>query len=124
MPRPKPKGRLELLDDGADSRCRSSRVSITSSPVERNRTLPDSAILVAGAWFTGVLAAICLYVFTSLDARARGFLERAAPLPDPNPAAAEEFVMEYLKSLAFRIVADEPLEGLQGAASRNSQSRP
>jgi hypothetical protein len=32
--------------------------------------------------------------------------------------------MEYLKSLAFRIVADELLEGLQGAALRNSQSRP
>lgn len=55
------------------------------------KPLPDSAILVAGAWFTGVVAAIYLYVFTSLDARARRFLERAAPLPDPNPAAAEEF---------------------------------
>jgi hypothetical protein len=54
--------------------------------------LPDSAILVAGAWFTGVLAAIYLYVFTSLDARARGILERAAPLPDPSRAAADEFV--------------------------------
>jgi len=53
--------------------------------------LPDSVVLVVGGVFTGVLAAVYLYVFTSLDSRARGLLERAAPLPDPNPAAAEEF---------------------------------
>jgi hypothetical protein len=53
--------------------------------------LPDTFVLVYGAWFTGVLAAIYLHVFTALDGRARSLLERAAPLPDPNLAAAEAF---------------------------------
>lgn len=53
--------------------------------------LPDTFVVVYGAWFTGVLAAIYLYVSTALDARARTILERAAPLPDPSPAAAEAF---------------------------------
>jgi hypothetical protein len=55
--------------------------------------LPDTFVLVYGAWFTGVLAAIYLHVFTALDARARSLLERAAPLPDPNLAAAEAFAV-------------------------------
>jgi|SRR5918996_3272085 hypothetical protein len=82
------------------------------------KPLPDSAILVAGAWFTGVLAAIYLYVFTSLDARARGFLERAAPLPDPNPAVAEEFAasMNLRRELSAELElggdAKKNLEGL------------
>jgi len=53
--------------------------------------LPDTFVLVYGAWFTGVLAAIYLYVFTALDGRARSVLKKAAPLPDPNLAAAEAF---------------------------------
>ncbi len=53
--------------------------------------LPDTFVLVYGAWFTGVLAAIYLHVFTALDGRARSVLERAAPLPDPNLGAAEAF---------------------------------
>jgi hypothetical protein len=53
--------------------------------------LPDTFVLVYGAWFTGVLAAIYLHVFTALDGRARSLLERAAPLPDPSLAAAEAF---------------------------------
>jgi hypothetical protein len=78
------------------------------------KPLPDSAILVAGAWFTGVLAAIYLYVFTSLDGRARRFLECAAPLPDPNPAAAEAFVA----SMTLRRELSAELE-LGGDARKN-----
>lgn len=54
-------------------------------------SVSDSLILVAGAWFTGVLAALYLYVFTAVDGRARRLLERAAPLPDPSPSTATEF---------------------------------
>jgi hypothetical protein len=78
------------------------------------KPLPDSAIIVAGAWFTGVLAAIYIYVFTSLDGRARRFLERAAPLPDPNPAAAEAFVA----SMTLRRELSAELE-LGGDARKN-----
>jgi hypothetical protein len=53
--------------------------------------LPDTFVLVYGAWFTGIMAAIYLYVFTALDGRARSLMEQAAPLPDPNLAAAEAF---------------------------------
>jgi hypothetical protein len=53
--------------------------------------LPDSVILVTGGVFTGTLAAIYLYVFTAVDGRARGILERAAPLADPMPSEADEF---------------------------------
>ncbi len=53
--------------------------------------LPDTFVLVYGAWFTGVLSAIYLHVFTALDGRARSLLQAAAPLPDPNLEAAEAF---------------------------------
>jgi hypothetical protein len=53
--------------------------------------LPDSFVLVYGGWFTGVLAAIYLHVFSALDRRARSLLEQVAPLPDPSLAAAEAF---------------------------------
>lgn len=53
--------------------------------------LPDTFVLVYGAWFTGIIAAIYLHVFTALEGRARSLMERAAPLPDPNLGAAEAF---------------------------------
>jgi hypothetical protein len=53
--------------------------------------LPDTFVLVYGACFTGILAAIYLHVFTALDGRARSLMEQAAPLPDPDLAAAEAF---------------------------------
>lgn len=53
--------------------------------------LPESFVLVYGAWFSGVLAAIYLYVFTALEGRARSIMERAAPLPEPDLASAETF---------------------------------
>jgi hypothetical protein len=53
--------------------------------------LPESFVLVYGGWFTGVLAAIYLYVFTALERRARSIREKAAPLPQPDIASAEAF---------------------------------
>jgi hypothetical protein len=52
---------------------------------------PGTLVLVYGAWFTGILAAIYLYVFTAVEKRARCLMERAAPLPDPKLAAADSF---------------------------------
>jgi hypothetical protein len=80
--------------------------------------LPETFVLVYGAWFTGVLAAIYLYVFSTLDGRARTIMERAAPLPDPNPAGAEEFAksVELRRDLAAELElggdARKNLEGL------------
>lgn len=53
--------------------------------------LPDTYVLVYGAWLTGVLAAIYLHVFAALEARARWIVERVAPLPDPKVSAADAF---------------------------------
>jgi hypothetical protein len=53
--------------------------------------LPNTFVLVYGAWFTGILAAVYLHVSSALDGRARSILEDAAPLPDPEPEAAEAF---------------------------------
>jgi hypothetical protein len=53
--------------------------------------LPESFMIVYGAWFTGVVAAIYLYASTALDERARWIMEEAAPLPDPKLEAAEAF---------------------------------
>jgi hypothetical protein len=52
--------------------------------------VPDTFVLVYGAWFTGVVAAIYFHVFGALEARGRWMLETAAPLPDPG--SAEEFM--------------------------------
>lgn len=56
--------------------------------------------------------------------RALGRHLKLPHLGEPAREQVQAALMEYLKSLAFRIVADELLEGLQGAALRNSQSRP
>jgi hypothetical protein len=53
--------------------------------------LPDTFVLVYGAWFTGVLAAIYLHAFGAVDRRARWIMEQAAPLPDPGLESAEPF---------------------------------
>lgn len=53
--------------------------------------LPDSFVLVYGASFTGVVAAVYLYVFGAVEARGRRLLETAGPLPDPSAATAEAF---------------------------------
>jgi len=53
--------------------------------------LPDTFVLVYGGWFTGVVAATYLFVFSALERRARWMLETAVPLPRPEPASAETF---------------------------------
>lgn len=54
--------------------------------------VPDTFVLIYGAQFTGVVAAIYLYVFSALEARGRWMLQTAAPLPDPDPGSAEAFM--------------------------------
>ena len=54
-------------------------------------TTPDTFVLVYGAWYTAVLGGIYYYAFAAVEARARWFLERTAPLPQPSLDAAEEF---------------------------------
>jgi len=49
--------------------------------------LPESFVLVYGARFSGVLAAIYLYVFTALEGRARAIMARAATLPEDRNCA-------------------------------------
>lgn len=53
--------------------------------------LPDSFVLVYGASFTGVVAAVYFYAFSAVEARGRRLLDSAAALPDPSTASAEAF---------------------------------
>ena len=68
--------------------------------------LPSSFILIYGGWFTGVLAAVYLHVFASLERRARAIMEEAAPLPDPSLASAESFA----RTTSLRGVLSQELE--------------
>ena len=52
---------------------------------------PETFVLVYGAWFTGVVAAVYLHVFGALEARGRRMLEAAAPLPDVTPESLAAF---------------------------------
>ena len=54
--------------------------------------VPDTFVLVYGAWFTGVVAAVYLHVFGALEARGRWMLDQIAPLPDVVPASTETFL--------------------------------
>ena len=76
--------------------------------------VPDTFVLVYGGWFTGVVAAIYLYVFSALEARGRWVLKTAAPLPDPDPDHADRF----LASRTLRGELAQELE-LGGDARRN-----
>lgn len=68
--------------------------------------LPASFIVIYGAWFTGVLAAVYLHAFTALERRGHSIMEKAAPLPDPDPASAEVFA----KTAGLRSVLSQELE--------------
>ncbi|MDQ4137240.1 MAG: hypothetical protein M3116_00125 [Actinomycetota bacterium] len=59
------------------------------------RPTPDTFVLVYGAWYTAVLGAVYVYAFTAIEERARWFLERTAPLPQPRPDAAEAFSSSF-----------------------------
>jgi len=76
--------------------------------------VPDTFVLVYGGWFTGVVAAIYLYVFSALEARGRRILGAAAPLPDPGPGSADAF----LAGRTLRCELAQELE-LGGDARRN-----
>ena len=54
--------------------------------------VPDTFVLVYGAWFTGVVAAVYLHVFGALEARGRWMLDQIAPLPDVVPASTDAFL--------------------------------
>ena len=54
-------------------------------------TTPDTFVLVYGAWYTAVLGGIYFYAFAAIEGRARWFLERTAPLPQPGVATAAAF---------------------------------
>lgn len=53
--------------------------------------LPQEFVLIYGAFLTGVVGAVYIYVFSAIEARARSIVQAAAPLPDPNVASADAF---------------------------------
>ena len=71
-------------------------------------------MIVYGAGFTAVLAGVYLYVFGALDRRARDLVRKAVRVPDPDPAAAQEFSAR----IALRRALAEELE-LGGDAKTN-----
>ena len=76
--------------------------------------LPETFVIVYGAGFTAVLAGVYLYVFGALDRRARDLVRKAVRVPDPDPAAAQEFSAR----IALRRALVEELE-LGGDAKTN-----
>ncbi len=53
--------------------------------------LPEGFVVVYGASFTAVVAAVYLYVFSALETRGSLFLEAVAALPDPSVERAAAF---------------------------------
>lgn len=53
--------------------------------------LPQEFVLIYGAFLTGVVGAVYIYVFSAIEARARSIVQAAAPLPGPNVASADAF---------------------------------
>ena len=76
--------------------------------------LPDTFVLVYGAWYTGVLAAIYLHAFGAVEHRARRIVDDAAPLRDPTGESADAFSA----SVALRTTLGQEL-GLGGDARKN-----
>jgi hypothetical protein len=76
--------------------------------------LPDTFVIVYGAWYTGVLAAIYLHAFGAVEHRARRILDDAAPLRDPTGESADA----VSASVALRTVLGQEL-GLGGDARKN-----
>ena len=79
--------------------------------------VPDTFVLVYGAWFTGVVAAIYLHVFGALERRARSIRDSLAPLAEVH-GAGEAFVAsrslrrEIAEELELGGDARQNLEGL------------
>lgn len=79
--------------------------------------LPQSFVIVYGAWLTGVLAAIYLYVFAALDGRGRSIIDAAAPLLDPKLETSEAFATrtKLRRELAEQLeVGGDPRKNLEG----------
>ena len=53
--------------------------------------LPEEFVIIYGAFLSGVVGAIYIYVFSSIETRGRSILQVAVPLPDPDLASADEF---------------------------------
>jgi hypothetical protein len=53
--------------------------------------LPETFVLVYGAFLTAVVGATYIHVFTALERRGRSILQAAVPLPDPDLASADAF---------------------------------
>jgi len=79
--------------------------------------VPDAFVLVYGGWFTGIVAAIYLHVFSALEARGRWILTIAARLPDPDPKTGDVFTAHR----TLRAELAQELE-LGGDARRNLES--
>jgi hypothetical protein len=76
--------------------------------------VPDTLVLVYGAWYTAVVAAIYLPAFWAIERRATRVLDDVAPLPDPDAATAQTFS----ERVAFRAEVAQQL-GLDGNAREN-----
>jgi hypothetical protein len=79
--------------------------------------LPDTFVIVYGAWFTGILAAIYLYAFGALEARARKILDATAPLPDPDLPSADAFkaMVELRRELTKELeLGGDPRKNMEG----------
>jgi hypothetical protein len=87
------------------------RDAVAAADVE---PVPDTLVLVYGAWYTAVVAAIYLPAFGAIERRATRMLDEVARLPDPDPATAETFS----ERVAFRAEVAQQL-GLGGNARQN-----
>ena len=76
--------------------------------------MPDTLVLVYGAWYTGVVAAIYLPAFGAIERQATRILDEVAQLPDPSPATAQTFS----ERVAYRAQVAQQL-GLEGNARQN-----
>jgi hypothetical protein len=53
--------------------------------------LPEEFVIIYGAFLSGVVGAIYIYVFSAIEARGRSMLREAVPLPDPDLPTADRF---------------------------------
>ena len=52
---------------------------------------PEAFVIIYGAFLSGVVGATYIYVFSSIEVRARSMLQVAVPLPDPALPSADQF---------------------------------
>lgn len=79
--------------------------------------LPESSMLIYGAWQTAFLTGLYLHVFTALDGRARTIIEEAAPRVDPTIGDMQEFSSrnKFRTELAQTLeLGGDPRKNLEG----------